>query len=485
MARIVLVADDSPSISRRAVAILKGEGYQVETVPNGVAAIKRLATLLPALVLADVAMPGRDGYEVCEFVKKSPEHHHVPVLLISSDMEPYDAARGAAVHANGTVKKPFVPEELLEAVARFAGPPEVLPTVPATAVEEGALTGRGASAAPAPGAAGTAGEQPVGPAQVQTAVEEASPFPLPPPPATEAVGMAGEQAAGAEIPNFESQISNVPGAAPRPDETLVAGPGFASAADLRLYFGAPPQETPVSGPGLGSALDLSPDFGARPQETPAVGPGLGSALDLTPDFGARPEETVAAGPGLGSTLDLTPDFEARPQETIVAGPELGTAPELAPDLAVTAIPAKVGEPISPEPGGEVCAGFEGASLVPAAEEPEVSPAELPVAEHPPAALASPEPQVSDLESQISDLQSQISNLKSQIAELESAPPQPEPAPIPAAAPRELDPVQVGIIVRRTVTKMSPAALPREVTEEMAERLTGEILAEIAAEAGTL
>ena len=77
MARMVLIADDSPTIQKRALGILKGEGFEVETVSNGVAAIKRLAFIRPAVVLADVSMPGRDGYEVCEFVKNSAEHAQV------------------------------------------------------------------------------------------------------------------------------------------------------------------------------------------------------------------------------------------------------------------------------------------------------------------------------------------------------------------------------------------------------------------------
>ncbi len=120
MARIVLVADDSPTIQKRALGILKGEGFEVETVSNGVAAIKRLAVLHPVVILADVSMPGRDGYEVCEFVKKSPELTHVPVLLVASDMEPYDRARGAEVGADGIIKKPFEAHELASIVTRFA-----------------------------------------------------------------------------------------------------------------------------------------------------------------------------------------------------------------------------------------------------------------------------------------------------------------------------------------------------------------------------
>jgi len=119
VARMVLVADDSPTIQKKAMGILKGEGFEVETVSNGVAAIKRLATIQPAVVLADVSMPGRDGYEVCDFVKKSAQLSHVPVLLVVSDMEPYDDVRGVQVRADGRIKKPFEPQELIAIVAKF------------------------------------------------------------------------------------------------------------------------------------------------------------------------------------------------------------------------------------------------------------------------------------------------------------------------------------------------------------------------------
>ena len=120
MTRIVLVADDSPTIQKRAVGILKGEGFEVETVSNGVAAIKRLAVLRPVAILADVSMPGRDGYEVCDFVKKSPDLCLVPVLLVASDMEPYNSAKGAEVRADGIIKKPFEARELISIVVKFA-----------------------------------------------------------------------------------------------------------------------------------------------------------------------------------------------------------------------------------------------------------------------------------------------------------------------------------------------------------------------------
>ena len=142
VARLVLVADDSPTIQKRAQWILKGEGFDVETVSNGVAAIKRLAVLQPVLVLADVSMPGRDGYEVCEFIKRSSQLSHVPVLLVASDMEPYDEARGAQVGADGRITKPFEPQDLISMVEKFAAlsaaaaNPTVVASVPAPPAPE-------------------------------------------------------------------------------------------------------------------------------------------------------------------------------------------------------------------------------------------------------------------------------------------------------------------------------------------------------------
>ncbi len=141
MSRLVLVADDSPTHQRRAQGILTGEGLEVITVSNGVAAIKKLPSMKPSLVLADVSMPGRDGYEVCEFVKNSPELARVPVLLAFSELEPYDEARAQRVRADGRIRKPFGQDELLAVVQRFlpeteeAAPP---PPPPPPAEEESA-----------------------------------------------------------------------------------------------------------------------------------------------------------------------------------------------------------------------------------------------------------------------------------------------------------------------------------------------------------
>jgi CheY-like chemotaxis protein len=128
--RLVLVADGSPSHQRRAQGILTGEGLEVLTVSNGVAAIKKLPTVKAALVLADVSMPGRDGYEVCDFIRNSPELSKIPVLLTYSDQTPFDEARAQRARADGRIKKPFGQDELLSTVNRFLPKEEAAPPPP-------------------------------------------------------------------------------------------------------------------------------------------------------------------------------------------------------------------------------------------------------------------------------------------------------------------------------------------------------------------
>ncbi len=118
MGQTVLVADDSLTLQRMAADILASAGLEVVTVSNGVTAIRKLATAKPHVIVADVSMPGKDGYELCDFVKKSPELAHVAVLLAVSDLEPYDEGRGAQVRADGIIRKPFDAAELLAAVQK-------------------------------------------------------------------------------------------------------------------------------------------------------------------------------------------------------------------------------------------------------------------------------------------------------------------------------------------------------------------------------
>lgn len=112
----ILLADDSPHAQRMGERILSEEGFEVVTVSDGDSALIRLVDVDPDLILADIGMPNRSGYEVCEYVKISPHHRHTRVLLIAGAQEQVDEAESRRVKADGIVKKPFEASALVAAV---------------------------------------------------------------------------------------------------------------------------------------------------------------------------------------------------------------------------------------------------------------------------------------------------------------------------------------------------------------------------------
>jgi len=116
----ILVADDNTNIQKMVVLAFQERGIEVITVGNGEAAVRRLPDANPDLVLADVFMPVRNGYEVCEFVKKDPRFSHVPVILLVGAFDPLDEKEARRVGADGVLKKPFVPPDPLIAMVMSA-----------------------------------------------------------------------------------------------------------------------------------------------------------------------------------------------------------------------------------------------------------------------------------------------------------------------------------------------------------------------------
>src|SRR5262249_19893492 len=115
MSRILMV-DDSPHAQRLGERILSDEGYEVVTVSNADSALIRLDDADPDLVIADTVMPGRNGYDLCQYVKMSPRHKHVRVILTAGVLEPMNEIDVQRVQADATVKKPFEASALLAAV---------------------------------------------------------------------------------------------------------------------------------------------------------------------------------------------------------------------------------------------------------------------------------------------------------------------------------------------------------------------------------
>jgi len=112
----LLLADDSVTIQRVVELTFSGEDVQVVTVGDGEQAIARIPVEHPDIVLADIGMPKRSGYEVAAFVKGRPDLSHIPVLLLAGAFEPVDEARALQVKSDGVLVKPFEPQQVISRV---------------------------------------------------------------------------------------------------------------------------------------------------------------------------------------------------------------------------------------------------------------------------------------------------------------------------------------------------------------------------------
>lgn len=132
MKKTILLADDSTTIQRLvAQTFEEGDDFKVVAVSNGDAAVRKFDEIHPTLVLADVFMPGKTGYEVCEYVREHPLLERTPVILLVGAFERFDEAEALRVGAYSKVSKPFEPQELFELVSKaIEGTETALPGQP-------------------------------------------------------------------------------------------------------------------------------------------------------------------------------------------------------------------------------------------------------------------------------------------------------------------------------------------------------------------
>jgi CheY-like chemotaxis protein len=116
----ILVADDNSNIQKMVGLALKEQGIDVVAVGNGEAAVRKISDIHPDLVLADVFMPVRNGYEVCQYVKTDSALSHIPVILLVGAFDPLDEQEAQRVGADGVLKKPFVPPDPLISMVKSA-----------------------------------------------------------------------------------------------------------------------------------------------------------------------------------------------------------------------------------------------------------------------------------------------------------------------------------------------------------------------------
>ena len=116
MGKRLLLADDSVTIQKVVEITFADKDYELDLASNGDEALQAVQKQRPDLILADVFMPGLDGYQLCERLKNMPDIGDVPVLLLAGTFEPFDEERAGQVGAAGWISKPFTSQALVDKV---------------------------------------------------------------------------------------------------------------------------------------------------------------------------------------------------------------------------------------------------------------------------------------------------------------------------------------------------------------------------------
>jgi len=114
----ILLADDSPHAQRMGEKILREEGYDVVSLTDGETALRRLADVNPDLVIADVYLPGRSGFELCRYIKTA--HRHMRVILTAGMLEPLDENEARQAGCDAILKKPFEASVVMQTIRPLA-----------------------------------------------------------------------------------------------------------------------------------------------------------------------------------------------------------------------------------------------------------------------------------------------------------------------------------------------------------------------------
>jgi DNA-binding response OmpR family regulator len=121
MTKRVLIADDEPNIVMSLQFLMETAGYEVRVVADGDAALQSLRDFRPDLVLLDVMMPKRNGYEVCQAMRETPALRNIKVVMLTAKGRDVDAEKGLALGADAYVTKPFATKDLVARVRAMLG----------------------------------------------------------------------------------------------------------------------------------------------------------------------------------------------------------------------------------------------------------------------------------------------------------------------------------------------------------------------------
>lgn len=115
---LILVVDDSPTDRQIAAEACQSLGYTVETAVAGEDALEKALELKPDLILLDVILPQKNGFQVCRQLKSSPETQKIKIILVTSKSQDSDRFWGIKQGADGYLAKPYTESELHELIAQ-------------------------------------------------------------------------------------------------------------------------------------------------------------------------------------------------------------------------------------------------------------------------------------------------------------------------------------------------------------------------------
>lgn len=352
MPHTLLLADDSVTIQRVIELTFADEDVQVVAVSDGDQAIARMEANPPDIVLADIGMPGKSGYEVAQYMRQSPRLRHIPIVLLTGAFEPVDQQRATEAGCDGVLAKPFEPQivigrvrELLARSVRVAAPARSAPAAPppAAAPADSWPAARALSAPPAPATPADAKANYFDQLDAAFATLTNAPASSAPPPA--AFPSAAPSAASEEIDWFASQLNAPPQAAAEPWD--LPGPAaIEPSEDLPLA----PLDAPSNAPDLDIAppkdqldmpLDLAPPEASTPPEAVAPAPIVEPAPVAERELVVAPPPAAPQAPAVSQLPSISDAFAA-----LLAAEEHEARPATVPVWPVAAAPsASAAEPL--------------------------------------------------------------------------------------------------------------------------------------------
>jgi CheY-like chemotaxis protein len=502
MPKRILLADDSITIQKVVELTFSDGDYEVTAVNNGAKAIAKLGEMRPDVILSDIIMPEKNGYEVCEFVKSHPDYRNIPVILLTGTFEPFDPDRADKAGCDAVVTKPFESQSLIHKVeeliqqshstASTAPQPVVgseqlstgvfTPSMDSPEVHDNDIFGAAAPAAPA------AADMPF--------ADEPAP-PAASSPWDEPADTGGETRAFSSM-SFEDlqRMANETPAASAPPPPPPPPPAPEPAFEPSPWDEPPPMEQQGGGETRAFPMMSFDDLQRIPRSSEPEPPPPPPAPAPEPSPWDEPAPAESTGGETRAFPSMSfEDLQRMANESAPAQPFETTPPPAAPPAPEAASPWD--EPAE-EFGGETRAfgrmSFEeleklaNAGSMPAAApataaepEPEPEP-QQPAFE--PEPMFSPEPE--PLAQQEAPVEPEISSRAPMFAE-----PEPEPVGVPAAeassaatAPGDLTDEQVDRIARRVVQLMSDQVVRNiawEVIPDLAEIVVKERIRQLEAE----